>query len=196
MLGGVGLKKNKEKIENTVYKCCFTGYRPAKFPFRLSESDKAYIDFENALFEGITNLIEEGCKIFYTGMAMGFDIIAAETVALIKKARKDLDIKLICVVPFQNQEEGFGSYWREKYNRIIEDSDEKIIISDSYHKGCYQIRNKYMVDNSDFVLTWFDGKSGGTKNTLDYAASKNRKIFNINDSNIENYAFQTVFELI
>ncbi len=190
------MKTNEEKIENTGYKCCFTGYRPAKFPFRLSENDRAYIDFENALFEGITNLIEEGCTIFYTGMAMGFDIIAAETVVLLKKARKDLDIKLICVVPFPNQEDGFGSYWKEKYNRIIDNSDEKIIISDSYHKGCYQIRNKYMVDNSDFVLTWYDGKSGGTKNTLDYASSKNRKIFNINNVNAENLAFQTVFELI
>ena len=181
---------------NLARTCCFTGYRPEKFEFTLYEETKEYLEFENKLYSAVFSLANQGVNRFYCGMAMGFDIIAAETVVLLKKARKDLDIKLICVVPFPNQEDGFGSYWKEKYNRIIDNSDEKIIISDSYHKGCYQIRNKYMVDNSDFVLTWFDGKSGGTKNTLDYASSRNRKIFNINNENAENLAFQTVFELI
>ena len=53
-----------------------------------------------------------------------------------------------------------------------------------------------MVDNSDFVLTWFDGKSGGTKNTVDYAFNKGRKIFNLNRTVAEKYAVQTSFELL
>ena len=39
-----------------------------------------------------------------------------------------------------------------------------------------------MVDNSDYVVTWFDGKRGGTENTLKYAAKKRRHIINLNDS--------------
>ena len=38
-----------------------------------------------------------------------------------------------------------------------------------------------MVDNSDYVVTWFDGKHGGTENTLKYAAKKRRHIININE---------------
>ena len=71
---------------NSIYKCCFTGYRPSKFPFKLSVNDEKYIKFENNLVEGILELINEGCRVFYTGMAMGFDIIAAETVILLKKS--------------------------------------------------------------------------------------------------------------
>lgn len=186
---------NETKDNSYEYKCCFTGYRPSKFPFELSEYNENYIDFENSLVVGILNLIEQGCTIFYTGMAMGFDIIAAEAVILLKKAKLEKQIKLICVLPFESQCENFGEFWQKKYNMVIENCDEKIILSENYHKGCYQIRNKYMVDNSDFVLTWYDGKSGGTRNTLNYAASKQRKIFNVNKENSENFAIQTVFEL-
>lgn len=178
------------------YKCCFTGYRPSKFPFKLSVNNEEYIEFENNLVEGILDLIKEGCKVFYSGMAMGFDIIAAETVLLLKKANVIEDIKLISVLPFENQGEGFGEFWQNKFNYVLENCDEKIVLSDDYYKGCYQVRNKYMVDNSDFVLTWFDGKLGGTKNTIDYAVKIHRKVLNVNKEKCDNYAIQTTFEIL
>lgn len=36
-----------------------------------------------------------------------------------------------------------------------------------------------MVDKSDYVLTWFDGKRGGTMETLNYAAKKRREVINL-----------------
>ena len=39
-----------------------------------------------------------------------------------------------------------------------------------------QKRNKYMVDNSDLIIAVFNGNSGGTKQTNDYAKSKNIEI--------------------
>lgn len=183
-----------KQIENS-YKCCFTGYRPQKFPFKLSGNDKEYINFENLLVDKILELINEGCTVFYTGMAMGFDLISAETVLLLKKSRLRNDIKLISVLPFEEQSNGFSEFWKSKYDFVLENCDEKIILSDFYYQGCYQVRNKYMVDNSDFVLTWFDGKTGGTKNTIDYARKNNRKIFNINDEKTEFPVLQTAFEL-
>ena len=40
-----------------------------------------------------------------------------------------------------------------------------------------QIRNRWMVDNSDLVLAVFDGKKeGGTWNCVKYAKSKNKEI--------------------
>ena len=181
---------------NSIYKCCFTGYRPSKFPFKLSVNDEKYIKFENNLVEGILELINEGCRVFYTGMAMGFDIIAAETVILLKKSNIIDNIKLICVLPFENQGKGFGEFWQKKFDFVIENCDEKMVLSKDYHKGCYQIRNKYMVDNSDFVLTWYDGQSGGTKNTIDYAIKNYRKIFNVKKENGDSYPVQTMFEII
>lgn len=161
-------------------KCCFTGYRPAKFPFLISKNDPQYIKMENNLTETLFTLAEDGCFTYYCGMAMGFDIIAAESVLLMKKAIKTASIKLICVVPFKTQSEGFNSLWKSRYDNIISNADEVVLLSDSYFSGCYSKRNKFMVDRSDYVLTWFDGKSGGTKNTIEYAKSKGKSVINLN----------------
>ena len=181
--------------KGSTLKCCFTGYRPQKFGFKMSLGDPEYVKFENMLTEWIIKLVNEDCRTFYTGMAMGFDIIAAENVALLKKARPELGIKLICVIPFSGQEKGFNSFWAQKYNNIMLQADEKLLLSDNYYSGCYQVRNKFMVDNSDCVLTWYDGKAGGTRNTIDYALKQGRQVFNINEAD-NSIAVQTVFELI
>ena len=175
--------------------CCFTGHRPNKLPFNVYKRDSNYQEFENRLFEAILELIANGCTVFYTGMAMGFDIIAAEAVLSLKRTY-DSAIKLICAVPFVGQVDGFSDLWREKYYDIIEGCDEVITISESYYKGCYQKRNIFMVDNSDYVLTWFDGKPGGTRNTVEYAARKLRHIINLNAECAEDYAVQTSFILL
>ena len=162
-----------------VRKCCFTGYRPAKLPFNVYKRDINYTEFENLLISAILELAQNDCLVFYSGMAMGFDIICAETVIMLKQSLKK-PLKLVCAIPFEGQGECFSEHWRERYYCVLENADDTVILSEEYHKGCYAVRNRYMVDNCDYVLTWFDGKSGGTKNTIDYALKKNRFVMNIN----------------
>lgn len=166
-------------------KCCFSGYRPSKFPFELNNEDIDFQIFQKRLFTTIKNLIDDGCRTFYTGMAMGFDIIAAEVV-LYFRGKVD-GIKLICAVPFENQEINFPNDWKNRYNFILNACDELVVIAKEYHNGCYQNRNKFMVDNSDYVVTWYDGHSGGTRNTLLYAQKKHRYIINININYLEEF---------
>ncbi len=165
-------------MANRVLSCCFTGYRPSKFPFSLSKSDKDYIAFENALFREIFSAYSCGVKIFISGMAMGFDIIAAETVLDLKKAKPDT--KLVCAIPFREQAKDFTSDWQKRYFNILNVADEVIYVCEDYNRGCYFKRNRYMVDNSDIVITWFDGRQGGTANTIDYAKKKARTVINLN----------------
>ena len=108
---------------------------------------------------------------------MGFDILAAEHVVTLRLARKDL--KLIAVVPFKGQESGWPKEWQDRYREIIKECDEVITLSDSYHKWVYSNRNRYMVDRSRFVVTYFDGKDGGTKSTVQYAVKNGRELLNI-----------------
>ncbi len=175
------------------YTCCFTGYRPEKFPFKLESSDPKYSEFENALFEQVLSLAEENCQSFYCGMAMGFDLIAAETVLAVKNAFPK-PLKLICVLPFEGQGIGFPYPWGRRFQNVLQNADSVVVLSKKYSTGCYQKRNIYMVDNSDFVVTWFDGRSGGTQNTLRYARKKGRQIFNIYE-NPQGLGIQTEFEI-
>ncbi|MBR4072553.1 MAG: DUF1273 family protein, partial [Clostridia bacterium] len=162
--------------------CCFTGYRPGKFPFSLDRNNKDYIKFENKLVDAVFSLPAENCFTFYTGGAIGFDIIAAEIVLMLKEAPKlNAGIELICAVPFIDQAANYDNMWKKRYENILSKADEVVLISDKYYPGCYQKRNEFMVDNSDFVVTWYDGKSGGTRNTVRYAAKKGRRIVNLSE---------------
>lgn len=182
-------------MEENYYKCCFTGYRPQKFPFKLKRGDEGFEQFENALFEQVLKLAEENCRVFYCGMAMGFDMIAAETVLAVKNAFSE-PLKLICVLPFEAQGDSFSGGWKERFYCVLERADEIKILSKDYFSGCYQKRNKFMVDNSDYVITWYDGKKGGTRNTIDYALKRGRQVFNIYENSVDDLGYQTEFELL
>lgn len=178
------------KIDSTdVFGCCFTGYRPQKFPFPLSPGNPGYDQFENALTECLLNLAEENCRIFFTGMAMGFDIIAAETVLMLKKTMA-ADIRLVCVLPFAGQGDSFPVEWKKRFYDLLDSADRVEILSEKYYGGCYQARNKYLVDHSDFVVSWYDGKAGGTRNTLNYALKIGRKVQNLYRETVEGFGYQ------
>ena len=150
-------------------------------PFKISNTDARYRDFENRLVSQIIELTNEGVSHFISGMATGFDLIAAECVLEVKNMIKDTSISLTAAIPFSDQAQKYNSFWAQKYNKVKQNADEVILISNDYYPGCYMARNKYMVDNSDIVLAYYDGKPGGTKNTVNYAVKLGRKVVNLSD---------------
>lgn len=176
--------------------CCFTGYRPHKFGFEFSDKSDEYVKLENKLVDAVFSLPKENCFTFYCGMAMGFDILAGEIVALLKNTYKDAKIELVAVIPFENQSETFDTDWKKRYNKLLKKCDRIIYASRAYHKGCFAARNKYMVDNSDFVITWFDGQNGGTASTLNYAHKNGKRIINLAENGVHSYECDDLFEII
>lgn len=159
--------------------CCFTGYRPNKFSFDFIPQSSEYTAFAARLDETINSLCKDGYSSFYCGMALGFDIVAGETVARLKKQNPKESIRLIAVVPFKEQAKSWSDNWQRRYNTLLSAADRIVYISESYNRGCYHLRNRYMVDNSDTVITYFSGKMGGTASTLSYAQKKGKRIINI-----------------
>lgn len=158
--------------------CCFTGYRPSKYPFSFNSDNGMYRRLENDLLEAVFSMHKEDCRTFISGVAMGFDILAAEIVLLLKQ--HDSSVKLICAVPFREQSKTYTKDWKSRYKNVLESADEVKFVSEDYFQGCYFKRNKFMVDRSDFIITWFDGRKGGTSATLDYARKLGRGIINLN----------------
>ena len=163
---------------NSIKKACFTGYRPLKFPFRLNKNNEQYNYLLESLTEALIKLIEKGCSVFYCGMAEGFDIICAEIVLSLKKKYKNL--RLVCVIPFLEHNKAVKNDWKKRYDKVIFNCDEIVYSSDEYQISAFQLRNIYMVDHSDIVITWYDGQKGGTKNTLTYAQKEGKNIINLN----------------
>ena len=145
--------------------CAFTGHR-------ILEKDFDY----NLLDRVILNLIKGGTKNFFCGMAMGFDLAAAESVLQYKK---DYNINLIACIPCLNQEANFSQKNKERYLKILENCSQKIVLSEEYYDGCMLVRDRYMVDNCNVLVTYQRRKSGGTSYTVNYAKAKGVKLIEL-----------------
>jgi uncharacterized phage-like protein YoqJ len=145
-------------------RCCFTGHRPQKLRRPV---DDIKVDLENEILAAI----REGCTTFITGMACGTDIWAGKIVIRLKDHFPDL--KLIAAIPFPGFTESWDLEWQEKYESLISAADLVKVISPEFSENAYQARNQWMVDHSGRVIAVYDGKAGGTRNTISYAR-KNR----------------------
>ncbi len=157
--------------------CCFTGYRPEKFPFSVEQENENLASLIKNLEKAIENLYGLGVSRFYCGCAKGFDIISGEAVAKLKE--KHPEIRLICVEPFPDTAFKINNAWRIRLIKLIELCDRHEVMSDSYGKWAYSKRNRFMVDNADCVVTYYTGGTGGTANTLLYARRRQKPIINL-----------------
>jgi uncharacterized phage-like protein YoqJ len=127
------------------------------------------------LREQIEFLISNNVTVFYTGMAMGVDMWAASIVLELKA--KQPNIQLIAIVPCKNQANRWPQVYQEKYNEILAQCDDTIILHEKYTRSCMFERNRYMVDNSSYLLSVFDGSDkGGTAYTTKYAQKKGNQV--------------------
>ena len=148
------------EAEKRQKRCCFTGHRPEKLKSTESE-------IKQGLARAIETALAAGKRTFITGMARGTDIYASELILQYRDA--DPSIHLICALPHPNFEKRWSAQWQQRYCAILKRADLIKETSLSFNMGSYQKRNKWMVDRSSMVIAVFNGKSGGTKNTIDYA---------------------------
>ncbi len=155
---------------------CFTGHRPNHLPFLLDESDRDFKKFKRILKKIIEGEIKNGISHFISGMAIGFDTLAAEIVLELKNK---YDITLECAIPCKNQDRLWNLSQKNKYESVLKKADKVTLVSDfNYFNGCMQIRNRYMIESSSVVIALFNNsyKTGGTKSTVDYGIKKGLKI--------------------
>lgn len=159
--------------EKRIHRCCFTGHRPEKLS--ISESK-----VKAALQKEIRLAIADGINVFITGMAPGVDIWAAEIVLELRK-KEELSLKLIAASPHPGFENRWSIEWQKRYAAVMAKADFIKEVCSHYSRGCYQIRNEWMVDHSARVIAVWNGSPSGTKNTIVYARRKGIPVINILD---------------
>ena len=140
----------------------FTGHRI--IPFIRQEEVRTQLTTVVAL------AYKSGITCFYCGMALGFDLMAAEF----------SDIQLIAVVPFSGQSSRWTSSEQERYHRILSQANKVVTLSKDYFRGCLLRRNDYMLSHSCSVIAYYDGKpKGGTFYTVRKAERMKMNVVNI-----------------
>ena len=132
---------------------------------------------DDLLRRTVTMLYATGIRTFLSGMAVGFDLAAAEVVLNCKATHAEM--RLVAVVPFRGQQLRFSAQDRARFERILDEADETVLLSESYHHGSYAIRNNYLIAHAATLVTWYDGSTGGTRYTVERALAQNRRLIHL-----------------
>ena len=83
--------------------------------------------------------------------------------------RKNPDLRLIVALPYPDCDSRWSASWRKQYAEVPKAADLVKAISPAYSMASFQKRDEWLVDQSSRVIGVYDGVSGGTKNTIEYA---------------------------
>lgn len=110
------------------------------------------------------------------GMAPGVDLSSASVAYT-------LSIPYTAVVPWAGHRESIPSEWLEAYDSVMKHADDVIVLNESKDfpgNKVYHVRNRWMVDHTDGVMSVWDGKrKGGTYSTVLYAQRQGKAVINI-----------------
>ena len=97
---------------------CFSGHRSVPFAKRR--------ELKQCLKSEIAKAYADGYRYFYCGMAMGFDLLAAEAALSLQCELKDLQV--IAVVPFRGQSDRWSKEEQAKYDAILRIVDDVVVL--------------------------------------------------------------------
>lgn len=155
---------------DTTKTAAFTGHRF----IRYSDRQRLKTNLESA----ITTCYDSGIRHFLCGMALGFDMLAAETLLAMKADYPN--IRLTAVIPFRGQSYKFNQADKERYRSILGKADNVVCLSETYFDGCFLRRNDYMLKRASRIIAYYNGEpKGGTFYTCRRAKRMNLEITNL-----------------
>lgn len=153
--------------------CCVTGHRSQGLPWGFNECDPRREILRREMAQQVQQLYALGYRRFITGMALGVDMLFAETVLETLGG----SVLLLAAVPFEGQADRWPYAQQERYHALLARCGEKKVFAPQHLDGCIRARNFWMVDASSLVLAIWNGrKFGGTYQTLCYARKQGRRV--------------------
>ncbi len=149
--------------------CCFTGHRDIPSYLEPEICEKIRIEAERLIASGVTH--------FYTGGAIGFDMLALRV--LIQMKKRFSCIVLHVIIPCEGHMKSWNENSKAEFQSLIKDADEVRYLAPFYFSGCMQVRNRYLVDHSSYCIAFLTRSTGGSAYTVKYAEEKGLSVINI-----------------
>jgi uncharacterized phage-like protein YoqJ len=125
--------------------------------------------------------INRGKTIMIHGCMAGWDLVCALQVIELKKLYPR--IQLISVAPYKSEffsrEKCWTPDWISRAREVFAQHDIGVKVAEQYRSGIYYERNKSLVNHSSELICYWDGKSGGTKFTVQYARERGLPVINL-----------------
>ena len=151
--------------------CCFSGHRflpTGEVGTRLREV------LESAVREAYAG----GCRRFFAGGALGFDMLAAAVVCHLRDTDYP-EISLHLLLPCRGQEDRWSPRDRERYARMLQLADGYTYLADAYHEGVMSARNRALVAAADLCIAYMTNPASGTGGTLSMARASGIPVRNL-----------------
>ena len=149
--------------------CCFTGHRIMKITPELILRLKA----------AIIDVIRNGVTDFYDGGAIGFDMLAAETVIELKSDYPDVKLHMLLPCPPEEQIKGWNNSQIVRYETILNAADSVTVVSEHYTRDCMKRRNERLIELADCCICYCTNPRSGTGQTVRMAKDKGIEVKNI-----------------
>ena len=156
---------------------CFTGHRPGKLPWRYNEFDPRCLKLKRRIADAVELAYEQGFRHFLCGMAMGCDLYFCEAVLALRERHPDVTVE--AAIPCPTQADAWPPAQRERYDRLVAACDFETMVSGQYTSTCMLRRDRYLVDHASLLIAAFDGTSGGTRYTVEYALNQGLAIVDL-----------------
>lgn len=169
------------------FSCAFAGHNPLRYSFGYDEEDELCLLIKKKILQQILDLYENGVTIFYSNCEVGASMWGAElTLELMKRFP---ELKLHCVIPFEEQAKKWTPPLRDRYYNILEKCTNNYLISTNFTKDCYLRCNQYLVNHAGFILAVYDNdpilKMEPVTQLITYARKKKRGIISIHPDTAE-----------
>lgn len=120
-------------------------------------------------------ITEQDVSCFYTGGMGEFDGIFSSAVRILKRTHPQ--VRLFLVLPYYtaniNKERAF---FESEYDGLVLPS----ALDGLHYKSAIKARNRWMIEQSDYIITCVYKSRGGAYDAMRYAAAKNKLYLNIN----------------
>ena len=157
--------------------CCFTGHRPEKLAWGNDESDPRCIELKRRIADAAEAAYKAGKRHYICGMAAGCDLYFCEAALKLREEKPDVTVE--AAIPWDGQAASWSDDLKKRYYRLVEDCDYYTLVSERYTPDCLMQRNRYMVDSSTLLIAAYNGRPGGTMNTMLYAMRQGVEIIEI-----------------
>lgn len=153
--------------------CFFTGHRvlPAGKSERIQELLKS----------NIMQLADNGVTTFIAGGALGFDMLAANTVLELKHSCRP-DIRLWLYIPCVNHTERWSEDAKLDFFTLRQRCDKVLFVSkNQYTRECMLRRNRKMAEDAFWCVAFLLSEKSGTGHAVRYAKQLGNRVINIAD---------------
>ena len=161
--------KTTGKMTGTELACSFTGHR------NISPAHSRLI--EDMIDRAIDYAYRQGCRVFCTGGAVGFDTIAAQRVLYFRMSHSDTYLSLM--LPCLDQTRMWSPEQKKSYNYILSRADSVEYVSDVYTSDCMRRRNLRLAERCEIMIAYVGHSHSGAAQTMRMAKERGKRVYNI-----------------